>query len=124
MAQIDTITHNGHAVLLVDYGGLRNEQETLAFIDTVQARIATCAPQSALLINNFANAHATTGVLRRLKEFAAQNTPYVRASALIGLSPIQEVLARAVARVAGRKLPMFDSVGDALEWLTTSAIAG
>jgi hypothetical protein len=118
VAQIEPITHNGQSVLLIDYGGLRTEAEILEFIAAAQARIFACEPKSALLVNNFANTHATVAVLRRLKEFAAQNTPYVRASALIGLTPIQEVLARAVSRVAGRKLPIFETLPAALDWIT------
>jgi hypothetical protein len=52
-----------------------------------------------------------------VQHLATHNTPFVLASAIVGLSGLQRVILSAVMRVTGRKFATFDDVEVAKDWL-------
>jgi hypothetical protein len=57
-------------------------------------------------------------VFSAIKELAVHNKPYMKASALVGLSSLQQgVFLKGIERTADRSFGLFDSVQEAMDWL-------
>jgi hypothetical protein len=74
-------------------------------------------PKSLLLITNVTDTGFDTEVAAVMGEYALHNTPYIKASALIGVSGVQKVVLAANKALTGRELYLTDSMEDAQEWL-------
>jgi hypothetical protein len=52
-----------------------------------------------------------------MKEYAQHNTPYVKASAVVGISGWSKIILIAIKTVTGRDFYLADSMEEAQEWL-------
>jgi hypothetical protein len=55
-----------------------------------------------------------------MKEFTKHNKPYVKASAVVGISGIKKIIFHAVMLFSGRKIHACDTLEQAKDWLATS----
>ncbi|MBI4726562.1 hypothetical protein HY768_04970 [candidate division TA06 bacterium] len=62
-------------------------------------------------------AHYTTQTVDTMKEFSQAVTPYVLASAAVGVSGIKRIVLQSLVRLSGRDIRMFDDREQALDWL-------
>lgn len=52
-----------------------------------------------------------------IKEFAAKNTPFIKASEVVGVDGMKSVLQTAVAMQNRRDIAAFPTRGEAMDWL-------
>jgi hypothetical protein len=52
-----------------------------------------------------------------MKEFAAHNKPYVKASTVVGITGLKKIIYDAVLMFSKRNISTFDSIDPAKEWL-------
>jgi hypothetical protein len=116
------LDHYGFSILLVDLGG-RDRQQMLERIDAMRAAVSACATGSALVLTDCTKAFLDPEVIGALGEAVAVNKPYVRASAVIGLSPKREEVRQLIAGMAAREIRSFDDVEPAMDWLAEQARA-
>src|ERR1051325_6994302 len=90
MDRVRFIEHRGHRVLLLDYSGLRDEQEMLEMIEE-RTEIVSREPRgSVLTLADLTGSHLSREAMRRGKEANVLDQPFVRRAALVGaetLSP-------------------------------------
>ena len=55
--------------------------------------------------------------ISRLKELARDNTPYVKASAIIGVTGLHKVVLNAVAMFSKRRFYIYDTLDEAMDFL-------
>lgn len=94
-------------------------QDVLMAIDHAMPIIASHAPESLLILTDVSDARFDTEVGNRLKEFTSHNKPYVRASAVIGVTGLKKIMFDAINRFSGRNLRAFDNKHEAISWLHT-----
>ncbi len=120
MERTHLIQHRGKDIVLLDYSGLTAEPETLAEIARSRQFIGKLRPDGThLTLTDGTDAHYTPKVLEALKELAAHDKPYVKAGAVVSNSRLVRVVVAAVAVFTGRHLPVFETRGEALDWLLT-----
>src|SRR5690349_21356414 len=117
MQRIRFIEHRGVRVLLTDYSPPITEAEGLAAMDECRRLVAQQPLQSLLLLTNVTGAYFNTRAVQGLKDLAAHNSPYVRRSAVVGVSGLQKIIYQAVQRFAKRDIVLFSARQDALDWL-------
>jgi hypothetical protein len=115
------IEHRGHRILHLDYSALRDPQEAIESMEQSKRVVATHPPRSLLVLTNVRDARYNAAVLQALKELAAHNAPYVKASAIIGMSGLHRIAYQAVILFSRRKIQMFDEQEQALDWLVSEA---
>jgi len=91
MERFYTISHKGKKIVVLDYSNTSPE-EAIAFFADAHRRIATYPPKSALIFADATQARFNEASVAAIKEFAAKNTPYVKASASIGTPGLQGVI--------------------------------
>ena len=70
-----------------------------------------------LVITKVINTGFDTEVAGIMKEYAQHNTPYVKASAVVGISGWSKIILIAIKTVTGRDFYLADSMEEAQEWL-------
>ena len=115
------IEHRGHPILLLDYNGITDPDEALQEIAKSQAFVATQPPSSLLTLTQVHGARYNREIVGAMKELAAHNKPYVRAGAVVGLSPLHRIVYTAVMKFSGRNLPAFDDAEQAKDYLVEQA---
>ena len=73
--------------------------------------------QSLLTLTDVTGAHFNPATTRVMKEFSADNKRFVRAGAVVGLTPLTRTIYEAVLKFTGRNIPAFYNRMQALEWL-------
>lgn len=117
MDRIRFVDHRGVRVLVLDFHGMRDPEETLREIARSRAFVATQPPASLRVMTVVRDARYNTAVLAALKDLAAANAPYVRASAVVGMSGLHRVAYSAVILFSKRNIQIFDTEAEALGWL-------
>jgi hypothetical protein len=115
------IEHQGTRILLLDYAGVRDPGEALREIAHSRSVVAAQPPASLLVMTVVRDGRYNAAVLQAMKELAAHNAPYVRASAVVGMSGLHRIAYQAVILFSKRNIKVFDQEADALAWLATQA---
>jgi hypothetical protein len=113
------IDHKGKQVLLLDYSGIRDPEEALREIRHSMAFVARQPKGSLRVMTHVRDARYNAAVLQGMKELATHNAPYVRASAVVGMSGLHRIAYQAVILFSKRNIKTFDSEAEALDWLAT-----
>ncbi|HEU0298003.1 MAG TPA: hypothetical protein VFR37_01085 [Longimicrobium sp.] len=113
------IEHRGKRILLLDYAGVRDPQEAIREARHSMEVVARQPPGSLLVLTNVRDARYNAAVLQQMKELAAHNAPYVKASAIVGMSGLHRIAYQAVILFSKRNIKVFDAEDQALEWLVS-----
>lgn len=113
------IDHQGKQILLLDYSGIRDPEEAFREIETSK-RVVAAQPRGSLRVMTLVReARYNAAVLQGMKELAAHNAPYVRASAVVGMSGLHRIAYQAVILFSKRNIKTFDHEAEALDWLAS-----
>lgn len=113
------VNHRGCRILVLDYSNTRDPREALAAIEQSKRTVAQHPPKSLLVLTNVRDARYNTQVLQALKELARHDEPYVKASAIVGMSGLHRIAYQAVILFSKRKIQVFDTEEQGLDWLAT-----
>lgn len=116
-SRLTFITHKGKQIMFLDLAGLVELSEAYAAIEEAKKAGRIHPPNTMLTLTDVTNARFDSTLTAALRELAVANKPYVKAAAIVGLSPIMRIIHVAVQRFAGRTLPAFDDLESAKEWL-------
>lgn len=116
---IEVMNYNGKEIYYLDASELttNNIQEIREDMEKVKKLVSSKPPKSALMITNVTNVRFNSEMVDMFKEYANHNTPYVKASALVGVSGIQKVVLSAVKTLTGRDFYLANSLEEAKEWV-------
>lgn len=113
--------HQGRRILLLDYAGVRDPEDALRSIQHSKTVVAGQPRASLLVMTVVRDARYNAAVLQGMKELAAHNAPYVKASAVVGMSGLHRIAYQAVILFSNRNIKVFDHESEALDWLVTQA---
>jgi hypothetical protein len=119
MASVYELNHKGKPIVCLDIAGLQSKDKPEFHKLVAQAKrtIRQHPPKSALVITNVINTGFDTEVSGIIKEYAQHNTPYVKASSIVGITGWSKVILLAVKVVTGRDFHLADTMEEAKEWL-------
>ena len=110
------VVHKGKQIFKMDC--------TAASLDEMNAVIAECIqqvrnqPEKSVLTLTIAGGTAFSGdTITKLKELARDNTPYVKAGAIVGITGLYKVVFSAVSMFSKRRFYLFDTVEEAMDFL-------
>jgi hypothetical protein len=119
MAGIYEINHQGKSIFCLDVAGLqvRDKPQFCEYIEKAKAQICTYPSKSLLVLTYVKNTGFDTEIANTMKEYASHNTPYVKASAVVGISGWQKIILTAIKTLTGRDFYVTESMDEAKEWL-------
>ncbi|MBN1889288.1 MAG: hypothetical protein JW850_14940 [Thermoflexales bacterium] len=115
--RIRFVDYKGKRILLEDFSSIRDEREFLALIKQAEGIVQSQPPKSVLVAVELTGARFSSTISQASKEASARNTPYVKASAMVGVKGLMQVMLKAVSTFAHRELVSFDTREQAMEWL-------
>ncbi len=116
MKSFEMVSYKGKSIVLVDLSNSTTEQLVVA-LKEAQAKISKLPANSALIMTDATKAAYNQETGAAIKEFAAKNTPYVKASAVVGVEGAKTVLQNVVSMQTRRNIASFPSRGEAMDWL-------
>jgi hypothetical protein len=112
------ITHRGCRILYTDYSNFSDWKDWKSLIDAERALMPAEPLGSVRAIAVFTGSRFSSEVVDAIKQLAVTNRPHMKASALVGMSALQQsVFLRGIERTSDRTFGLFDTVDEALDWL-------
>jgi hypothetical protein len=121
MSRVSTRIVSDHRLVFQDFRNLSSLEDANAAFDESRSVVSSHPPDSALVLTDFTGTRFNTDIVEAAKRLATDNRPFIRASAIVGLSGIQSVLFTGVNRAADRDIRWFDSMDEAEQWLLARA---
>ncbi len=118
MAHAAFETFNGKNIFFIDFRGC-STAEALATIADARAKIARCPPASVLTLTDITDGAYDDHVTDALKELAKANKPFVKASAVVGVSGLRKVIYSMIMMFSKRQMSLFSDLESARRWLAT-----
>ena len=119
MAGVYEIKYKGKIILCMDIAGLQSKDkpEFLDCVGKAKEIIRKQPPKSLLVITKVTDTGFDSEVANIIKEYAQHNTPYVKASAVVGIAGWSKIILTAIKTLTGRDFHLADTMEDAQEWL-------
>ena len=115
------IEWEGRRILCCDYAGLEDQAEAVDAFDQVRRAVAGEPPGSVLTISDVRATRLDRTMQRKLMELTLHNRDFVRAAAVVGLTPAQRGDLDDIERVSQRRFALFDDLDAARDWLAAQA---
>jgi hypothetical protein len=115
--RISFVEYKGKRILLEDFSGIRDEAEFLALIKQAEGIVQSQPPKSVLVVVDVTDARFSSAISQASKEATTRNTPYIKASTMVGVKGLMQIVLKAVSTFARRELTTFDTREQAMEWL-------
>jgi hypothetical protein len=107
-----------HGIVLQDFSAIPDEAGALALIQEARLFMETRPrDRSALILTDVTNSNFNQTVVDAMRALAEHHKPWVRASAVYGLTALMRVIVRALSALAGRDIKVFDSREAAIDYL-------
>jgi hypothetical protein len=116
MERVRIVTHRGTRIVFQDFSNVLTPEEGLHAIEEARAFVER-QPKGVLVLTDVTGSTFDQRVVDALKDLAEHHKPFVAASAIVGLSPIQRVVYATVVKLTGRVIRPFTSVEEAQDWL-------
>ena len=116
--RLKKISHRGCSILFTDYSNFITFEEWKVLLDAERQLMPKEQLGSVLALAVFTGSRFSASVFSALKDLAVHNKPYIKASALVGLSSLQQgIFLKGIERTADRSFGLFDTVDQAKDWL-------
>lgn len=116
MERVKFIQHQGQPILFLDFSGCSID-DMLECIEEAREVIRSQPKKSVLTLTDVTNARYNVKVLETMIEFINGNRPFVEAGAVVGMDSLKKTVYKAIIKYSGRKLPAFDDIEKAKDWL-------
>lgn len=119
MAGFYEIHHKNLKVFCLDISDLqsKDQKEIQNHIAQAKQRIRSQPSKSVFHITNVTGTGFNTDIANIIKEYAYHNTPYIKASSIVGLTGFQKIIYTAVKVITGRDFYLASTMDEALAWL-------
>ena len=117
------IEYRGIPILLSDLSGIQDTQELQRAIRLGGELLQSQPPGSTLVLVDVTDVEYSVESFAVMQQSVATNRPYVRARAIVGLSPVAGVPYDIVAQLSATPMGKFDDRESAMEWLVSHVSA-
>lgn len=118
MNGFETVNHKGTIITIVDLSNTKTLQ-AIQLLKEAQKKITTMPPKSVRLITDVTNAEVTKEVVNAIMAYAKSNTPFLKASGVVGAEKLKSVITLNVSTTVGRTINNFGSRTEAKDWLAS-----
>ena len=119
MDKVQIIDFQGFKIIYLDFSGLKSEDAIISVIDQSKPLIRDCAPNSLFFLSNIKDMHFNNRIREIFTAFTSGNRNFVKASAIIGASGLQNIMINGINKITGRKLKSFSDESSAKNWLVS-----
>lgn len=103
--------------MLQDFSGLTGPSQALAAIAEARAFMERQPRGGMLVLTDVSGTTFNQEVVDAIKELAEHHKPWVKASALVGLTPLMRIIYRAVVALTRREIRVCETRDEAVAYL-------
>jgi len=101
----------------MNFSNLKNIQEINGVINDSIKFIRVKPLTSLYCLTNISGMHFNSEIKDLFQNFVNGNKPFVKASAVVGLSPLQQIMYNGLMKITGRDIKSFSNIDEAKDWL-------
>jgi len=116
MKSFEFVDYKGKQIAVVDLANTK-VNEINAILTEARNKISQLPQKSALILTDVTNAEYNRASSAAMKEFANNNTPFVKASVVVGIDDLRNVLLQTISMLTGRRIKTCKDRNGAMEWL-------
>jgi len=105
-------------IVYIDFSNLRKVEEIYSAIESAEFYIHQHSAKTVYTLTNLTGMHFNNEIFSRFTAYAKGNSPYVKASAVIGMVGLMQIFYNTFTRVTGREVRAFNSEYEAKEYLS------
>jgi hypothetical protein len=113
------INHQGKNIYYMDFGSLQKVEEINSVIAEAKQYIQKQTPSSILALTNLEGMHFNNQIKELFTDFVKGNKPYVKASAIIGIHGLKQIVFNGIMKITGRDLRSFSDIESAKTFLVS-----
>lgn len=117
MREPQFISREGIPILYVDFSNMKTKEEVLNLISLAKKSISIRPPKSIFTLTNLSNMYFNTEVYTAISDYARMNEPYVKASAVVGLSGLMMIFYNGFLKLSKRDVRAFSTEEEAVNYL-------
>jgi len=117
MKNAEKINYRGIEIFYLDFSELKAESEIQYLINDGKSLIRSQRVNSVYCLSNLENIHFSSNIKDMFIEFVKGNKSFMKASAVIGVSGIAQIVFNGVMKITGRAVRSFANAEAAKEWL-------
>ncbi|MBK8807879.1 MAG: hypothetical protein IPO21_15030 [Bacteroidales bacterium] len=117
MGKTQTIYHQGLKIFQLDLSNLKTPEEIGVVLKESKSFIQTQPKASVFSLVNVNGMHFNNKVKEMLIDVVKSNKPYVKASAVVGVNGLLQVMFNGFLTLTGREVKTFSTVDEAKNWL-------
>jgi hypothetical protein len=117
MERVQTINHQGKKILNIDFSNLKDNSQIQIVLNEVKSYVHNQPPSSVFSLVNIYGMHFNNQVKDMFLEVVKSNKPYVKASAVVGVSGLLQIMFNGMMKITGRELKSFSDIEQAKSWL-------
>lgn len=119
MKRVTYINYQDKQILFLDLSRITSENihDFMNAIEECKSVIKLNPPTSTLVLTSVIDSYSNFEMVQKLKELTNFNKPYIKASAVIGVTGIKKAIYQTVNRFSGRNIKIFDSEKEAKNYL-------
>lgn len=122
MDRVRFIEHKGKRIILLDFAGIVDSAQGLdAVAEATRFIGAQPVGGGTLTLTDVTDTRYDRQIVDAFKEMTAKNRPIVKAAAIVSSSSLHRAAISMIALFSRRKLEVFDSRPEALDWLASQA---
>lgn len=114
-----SVFHQGKEVIFSDFRNINDPAELVAENDLAVQVICSRPTGSVLSLMDITGSVNDNVVVERIKKSGEQVKPYIRKQAAVGVTGFKRVIADMIAFHSKKTVGFFDTVDEALDWLTS-----
>ncbi len=116
MSFVQKTNHQGKQILIFDFA-LKDKETVFKILEEGKTEVAKHPLSSLYVLTDVSGLRFNTDISEAFKDFAAHNKPYIKASALVGITGLQKIAYTAIMTFTKRNIPIFPTREEALNWL-------
>jgi hypothetical protein len=109
--------------VLLDFSGVTDPEAERHRAEEARKLVATHPPGEALVLTDVTGSTFDHRTIEDLRKLVEANRPYVKASALVGLSALTRVIFRALMALTRRDIKTFETRAQAIEYLASRRVS-
>jgi hypothetical protein len=113
------VEYNGKQIFFQDYSNFFfNEQAVKKELTEAQDLVMKEPANSLLVLTNMSNTEVTLNLMPIFNEASKVTRPYIRKTAVLGVSGVKRTLGDLLSKITGQQLMYFNNEVEAKAWLT------
>ena len=111
------INHKGISIFYMDFSNAKSLNEVITIIDESISFIRKQPQGSVVALTNLQDMYFNNEVKNTFSTFLAGNKPYIKRSAVFGMSGLARILFNGLMKITGRDVRSFEKMEDAKNFL-------